>query len=117
MEEALASAMMTALRSNKAQAQQTELLRSILDKAPSARARLWDLLAKERERLGCTLAERLHCKAKDPRVILSARFALLVMETAADLSRQPTSRRSAKSIAKGLIGLVSGGMLVLPRMP
>jgi AcrR family transcriptional regulator len=45
VDEALAAAMLAAMRSGDRHPERTELLRSILDKTPSARARLWDLLA------------------------------------------------------------------------
>lgn len=116
VDEALARAMLTAMRSGDQHPERTELMRSILDRTPSARARLWDLLAKERERLGRTLAKRLKLKESDPRVILSARLALLVMETAADLWRLPRNRRSSHAIAINLIRILNSSEITLPKI-
>jgi AcrR family transcriptional regulator len=115
VDEALAAAMLAAMRSGDRHPERTELLRSILDKTPSARARLWDLLATERGRVGRTLAKRLKLKENDPRVILSARLALLIMETAADLWRKPGNRRSSHAIASSLIRLFTNDEVILPK--
>jgi len=116
VDEAFAAAMLTSMRSGDRHPERTELLRSIPDKTPSARARLWDLLATERARVGRTLAQRLKLKENEPRVLLSARLALLVMETAADLWRKPGNRRSSHAIASSLIRLFNNDEVILPKM-
>jgi AcrR family transcriptional regulator len=116
VDEALATAMLAVMRSGDRHPERTELLRSILDQTPSARARLWDLLATERERIGRTLARRLNLQQSDPRVILSARLALLVLETAADLCRKPGNRRSSHALVINLIRFLNKGEITLPKI-
>ena len=112
--EALGRALVTAFEASAGQQHRTLLLRSILDVTPSARASLWDLLSEQRDRIGRDLARRLKLKAHDPRVILSARTALLIAETAADLWRAPGNRKSPQAIIASLLRIASDGSLVLP---
>ena len=64
IERSLGSALLTGMRVGDQRPERTELLRHILDDTPSLRARLWDLLGTERERLGRTLAKRLSLPGK-----------------------------------------------------
>jgi AcrR family transcriptional regulator len=116
VDEALATAILAFFYRAEHQPNRLSLLRSILDQTPRARARLWDLLSEPRNRLGRELAKRQGLKEQDPRVILSARVALLITETAADMWRAPGNRRSARTLALTLIPVTSEGEVTVPKL-
>jgi AcrR family transcriptional regulator len=112
--KALAHAILVALEKADQQPERTLLMRSILDQTPIARARLWDMLAVERSRLGRVLAKRLKMKETDPRIILTARLAFLIAETASDLWRAQATKQSAVHYAKSLMTALSQNMILMP---
>ena len=115
VEQALASAVIRTLETYDREPGRSELVRSILDRSPNARARLGDFLAEQRSRLGQLLAERLNLEADDMRVIWISRVTCLLAETASDLWRNPQNTDSARSLVSQLMLVVSDTSLPLPR--
>lgn len=89
-------------------------MRDIIDQSPAARARVWDLLEHERQRIGAIIAERIGEPASSPRVVLSARFLVMLVETAADLTRYDPDPEAPHRTVAGLIDVVASGQLIVP---
>ncbi len=115
VQEALATTLIAALDVYDREPGRSELLRSILDRSPNARARLWDFLAEQRGRLGHLLAERLHLSPDHLKVIWLARVTYLLAETASDIWRDPGNSASARSLVSQLMEIASDPSLPIPR--
>ena len=114
--QALAKTILTALETTHELSSQSILIRNILDQNPIARARLWDMLEDLRRQLGETISERLRLPVTDLRVIMAARLAILVAETAGDIWRTHPKRRNASAIAGEIIRLLDSGAVPVPLM-
>lgn len=90
------------------------LLRTIIDQSPVARARVWDLLAEQREKIGEIVAGSLGRQPADYEVILAARIAILIAETAADVWRTSGDEIDPATIARDLVRTLRDGDVVLP---
>ncbi|RRA47100.1 TetR/AcrR family transcriptional regulator [Acidipila sp. EB88] len=75
------------------------LVRSILGQSPAARARLWDYLGEQQRGLAEQLAKSLHVAHDDPAVLLTARIAVDVLLTAADIWRASKGAVSSRATA------------------
>ena len=60
-------------------AEEILLVRSLIDQAPIARAKLWDILYQAERALNARLAEKLHLPEDDLQIVLSARLVLLTI--------------------------------------
>jgi AcrR family transcriptional regulator len=88
--------------------------RDVIDEAPAARARLWDLLAEHRAATGKAIAERAGGAPDDMAVQLSARIAVLIAETASDRYRADPAGPEPQEIARDLMRVLRSGEVVLP---
>jgi AcrR family transcriptional regulator len=117
VDEALAQAIFTVLDHEDGQRDEALLVRSILDRSPIPRARLWDYLDEQLHLLSQQLAERLHTTETDLRVILTARLAIMVVGTAADIWRAGGGVRSSRACAEQVMRLFQEQAVILPRAP
>lgn len=115
--EALADAIVSVLQNEDEHAEETLLVRSIIDKSPHARARLWDHLYEEFNQVAEVLAERMNAAKDDLRVVLTARLAFTIMGTAADIWRANGGTRSSRSIAEEAMRLFREQGVVVPCPP
>ena len=116
VEEALAEAIFEWAKWQDTNAEELLLVRSLIDQAPIARARLWDIVYQAEQALSARLAEKLHLPDDDLRVVLSARHVLLtIVGTAAEQWRASAGRSSAVAIAKQVIRLFEEHKVLIPR--
>lgn len=90
------------------------LIRTIIDQSPAARARVWDLQAEQRRRVGEFIAARTGRQVDDFSVILSARTVVLLIETTADIWRSGHEEVSGSDIARDLLAVLRSGEMILP---
>lgn len=114
VDEALAEAIFAVLEVEDSRAAETLLVRSIIDEAPIARARLWDYLAEQQRQLGKLIARRLHLKESDLRVKLTAQLAIMIAGMAADQWRASGGKRSSRSTAEELMRLLQEQAIIIP---
>jgi AcrR family transcriptional regulator len=117
VEEALAEAIFTAVQAEDEYAARTLLVRSIIDQAPTARARLWDYVYAQQKELSRLIAQRLRAKADDLRVVFTAQLAMAIMGLAADRWRDSGGRQASRATAEELMRLLAAGEIVFPRAP
>src|ERR1700722_12523684 len=79
VEEALAQAILEWAKWQDTNAEEILLVRSLIDQAPPARARLWDIVYQAEQALNALLAEKLHLPKDDLQVVLSARQVILTI--------------------------------------
>lgn len=115
VDEALAEAVFAVLEAEDSQAAETLLVRSIIDKAPIARARLWDLLAEQQRQLGKLIAHRLHAKESELRVKFTAQLAIMIAGLAADRWRASRSKQPSRGTAEELMRLLQEQAIIFPR--
>jgi hypothetical protein len=96
-------------------AAETLLVRSIIDEAPIARARLWDYLAEQQRQLGKLIARRLHLKENDLRVKFTAQLAIMIAGMAADRWRASGGERPSRVTAEEVMRLLQERAIVFPR--
>jgi AcrR family transcriptional regulator len=105
-EEELFAALAQAIRevaTEMAKNDQILQVRALLDQNASARARLWDFLARDRELLEQTISTRAGLPRTDVRVALAARVALLVVELASDTWRDNARDQSMSQITEDIL--------------
>ncbi len=117
VDEALAQAIFTTLEAEDARETETLLVRSIIDKAPVARARLWDYIAEQQRQLCKLLAHRLHAKPDDLRIVLAAQTAMMIAGIAADRWRSTGRKTPSRATAAELMRLIEQQAVVFPRPP
>ncbi len=117
VEEALAEAIFAALSLEEKGRNRALLVRSIIDKAPIPRARLWDYLYEQMHDLELRLADSLHLPADDLRIVLSARLVTTIVGTAADHWRAEGGRGSARAFAEEIMRLFNNREVVFPKPP
>ena len=117
LDEALAEAIFSVLAVEDEQSEETLLVRSIIDKSPIARARLWDYLASQQQQLAKLIADRLHAKPDDLRVVFTAQLAIMIFGIAADRWRATGGNPPSRQTAIELMRLLQNGAVVLPRPP
>jgi AcrR family transcriptional regulator len=116
VEEALAEAILEWAKWQDTNAEEILLVRSLIDQAPLARAKLWDILYQQERALGARLAEKLHLPEDDLRVVLSARHVLLtIIGTVAEQWRASAGRSSSIEYVKQAITMFEEHKVLLPR--
>lgn len=115
VDEALAEAIFTVAQENDRQAAQTRLVRSIIDKAPTARARLWDYVYSQQKELSRLIAGRLKTKPDDLRVVLTAQLVMAIVGLALDRWRASGGKLASRKTAEELMRLLEAGEVVFPR--
>lgn len=115
VEEALAEAIFSVVEESDRDAAQTLLVRSIIDKAPTARARLWDYIYAQQTELSRLIAERLKTKADDLRVALTAQLVMVIVGLAVDRWRASGGKRASRKTAEDMMRLLGAGEVVYPR--
>jgi AcrR family transcriptional regulator len=116
VEEALAEAILEWARWQDTNAEEILLVRSLIDQAPIARAKLWDILYQQERALSARLAEKLHLPEDDLWVVLSARHVLLtILGTAAEQWRASAGRCSSIAIAKQVMRMFEEHKVLIPR--
>jgi AcrR family transcriptional regulator len=117
VDEALAHAIFTALDKEDEEREETLLVRSILDRSPIPRARLWDYLDEQQHLLAQQIALRLDTAEDDLRVVLTARLAILIVGTAADIWRAEGGAGSGRARALEVMRLFQQQAVILPHPP
>jgi AcrR family transcriptional regulator len=117
LDEALAEAIFSVLAVEDEQRSETLLVRSIIDQSPIARARLWDYLAEQQRQLAGLIAQRLHVREGDLRVVLTANLAIMILGLAADRWRANGGDPPSRETARDLMRLVNEGAVIFPRPP
>ncbi len=115
IQEALAEAIFAVLVNEDENREKTLLVRSIVDQSPIPRARLWDYLAEQERQMGRLLAERLHTREDDLRVIATARLANMIVGISADVWRSGGGQAPSRKTAEELLRLFEAGGVILPR--
>jgi len=115
VDEALAEAIFAVLEVEDSRSAETLLVRSIIDEAPIARARLWDYLAEQQRQLGKLIAQRLRAKESDLRVKLTAQLAIMIAGLAADQWRASGGKRPSRATAENLMRLLQDREVIFPR--
>jgi AcrR family transcriptional regulator len=116
IEVALTNAMRAVLIVEDEEPEETRMTRSIIDQSPVARAKLWDHLADQRARLGALIAARLGKNENDFEVIMSARLAILIVETAADVWRTSDGAVPSNQIALDFTRVLREQRVILPNI-
>ena len=117
VEEALAEAIFTAIQEEDEHAAKTLLVRSIIDRSPTARARMWDYVYAHQRELSKLIARKLHTKADDLRVVFTAQLAMTIVGLAADRWRDSGGKQASRATAEELMRLLAAGKIVFPRAP
>lgn len=115
VDEALAEAIFAALRGEDERREETLLVRSIIDKSPIPRARLWDYLDEQLRDLARRLAQKLDLAEDDLRVVMTARLVILIVGTAADMWRASGGKSSSRSNAEEVMRLLREHAVIFPR--
>ncbi len=115
VDEALAEAIFAVLEVEDSRSAETLLVRSIIDEAPIARARLWDYLAEQQRQLGKLIAQRMRAKESDLRVKLTAQLAIMIAGLAADQWRADAGKRPSRATAENLMRLFQDREVIFPR--
>ena len=116
VEEALAEAILEWAKWQDTNAEEILLVRSLIDQAPIARAKLWDIVNQQEWSLSARLAEKLHLPEDDLRVVLSARHVLLtIIGTAAEQWRASAGSSSSIAIAKQVMRMFEEQKVLIPR--
>ncbi len=117
VDEALAEAIFAVAETGDEHAEETLLVRSIIDRSPTARARLWDYVYAQQKELSLLIAQRLQLKPDDLRAVFAARLALTIWGMAADRWRASGGKKASRSTAEELMRLLEAGEVALPRAP
>ena len=116
VEEALAEAIIEWAKWQDANSEEVLLVRSLIDQAPIARARMWDVVYQSERDLKARLAEKLHLPEDDLRVVLSVRLVLLtIIATVADQSRASDGRSPSIEYAKRAMKMFEEHKVLIPR--
>jgi AcrR family transcriptional regulator len=114
VDEALVKAVFAALRSTDENPEKALLVRSIVDRAPVPRARLFDLAYVQIEKMSRLLAEQLKLPKDDLRIELTVRMVHLITGVAGDRWRANGGRGSAVAYAKQVIKACEGHPIIWP---
>ena len=116
VEEALAEAILEWAKWQDTNAEEILLVRSLIDQAPLARARLWDIVYQAEQALNTLLAEKLHLPKDDLQVVLSARQVILtIIGTAAEQWRASAGSSSSIAIAVQVLRMFAEHKVLIPR--
>lgn len=114
MDEALVNAIFAVLKSQDKSSEEILLVRSIVDKSPVPRARLFDLAYVQLEKVNRLLAEKLKLPKDDLRIELTVRMVHLITGVAGDRWRANGGRGSAVAYAKQVIKILEGNHSIWP---
>ena len=92
-------------------------LRDLLDRAPSPRARLWDILAQERTLLEEAIATRTAGLSDQLWVGLAAHTTMMIAEMSLDLCRSSVHPVTSADASRDIITMLAADSVVLPRLP
>jgi AcrR family transcriptional regulator len=116
VEEALAEAILEWAKWQDTNSEEILLVLSLIDQAPIARAKLWDIVNQQERSLSARLAEKLHLPEDDLRVVLSSRHVLLtIIRTVAEQSRASAGRSSSIEYANQAMRMFEEHQVPLPR--
>jgi AcrR family transcriptional regulator len=116
VEEALAEAILEWAKWQDTNSEEILLVLSLIDQAPIARAKLWDLVNQQERSLSARLAEKLHLPEDDLRVVLSSRHVLLtVIRTVTEQSQASAGRSASIAIAKQVMRMFEKQKVLIPR--
>ena len=116
VEEALAEAILEWAKWQDTNAEEILLVRSLIDQAPLARAKLWDILYQQERALSARLAEKLRLPEDDLRVVLSARHVLFtIIGTAAERWRASAGRSSSIEYVEQAMRMFEEHKVLIPR--
>jgi AcrR family transcriptional regulator len=114
-EEALAESILAFARWQDANAEEILLVRSLIDRAPSVRAKMWDVLYQYQRNLNARLAETLRLPEDDLRVVLAARLVISINSVVADHWRANAGKISSIVYARRALKLFAEQKILLPR--
>ena len=116
VEEALAATILEWAKRQDANAEEELLVRSLIDQAPIARARLWDILYQHERSMSVVLAEKLHLPEDDLQVVLSVRLLLIpIFGTVTDRWRASGGKSSCVAHAKQVMKVFEEHKVLIPR--
>jgi len=116
VEEALAEAILEWAKWQDTNAEEILLVSSLIDQAPIARARLWDIVYQAEQALNARLAEILHLPKDDLQIVLSVRLVLLtIINTLADQRRARDGKFSSSVCAKRVMRMFEEHKVLIPR--
>jgi AcrR family transcriptional regulator len=116
VEEALGEALLEWAEWQDTNSEEILLVLSLIDQAPIARAKLWDLVNQQERSLSARLAEKLHLPADDLRVVLSSRHVLLtVIRTVTEQSLASAGKSSSVAITKKVMKMFEEHKVLSPR--
>ena len=116
VEEALAEAILEWARWQDTNAEELLLVRSLIDQAPIARAKLWDIVYQQERALSASLAEKLNLPEDDLQIVLSVRQILLtIIGTAAEQWRASAGRSSSIEYVKQAMRMFEEHKVLIPR--
>jgi AcrR family transcriptional regulator len=116
VEEALAEAILEWAKWQDTNSEEILLVLSLIDQAPIARAKLWDIINQQERSLSARLGEKLHLPEDDLRVVLSSRHVLLtIIRTVAEQSRASAGRSSSIEYANQAMRMFEEHQVPLPR--
>jgi AcrR family transcriptional regulator len=92
-------------------------IRTLIDQSPGPRARLWDVLARNRGAFESAIAARLGEPADSAHVKLTAGLTQLTIELVADLWRTSEGTRQLSEIARTVLADEAMAGVVAPRLP
>lgn len=116
VEEALAEAILEFAKWQDANAEEILLVRSLIDQAPSVRAKLFDVSNQHLQSLSARLAEKLHLPENDLQVELSARLVISIINaTVAEQWRASAGKFSSIEYAKQAMRMFEEHKVLLPR--
>lgn len=114
VEEALVRTIFAVLKSVDENSEKALLVRSIIDKAPIPRARLFDLGYDQVEKMSRLLAAKLKLPEDDPRVELTVRIVHLITGFAGDRWRAGGGKGSVIAHAKQVIKILENSPGIWP---
>jgi len=116
VEEALAEAILEWAKWQDTNSEEILLVLSLIDQAPIARAKLWDLVNQQERSLSARLAEKLHLPEDDLRVVMSSRLVLLtIIRTVTEQSRVSAGKSSSIECAKQAMRMFEEHKVLIPR--
>ena len=116
VEEALAEAILEWAKWQDTNAEELLLVRSLIDQAPIARAKLWDIVYQQERALSARLAEKLDLPEDDLQIVLSVRHVLLtIIGTAAEQWRASAGQSSSIEYVKQAMRMFEEHKVLIPR--
>jgi AcrR family transcriptional regulator len=116
VEEALAEAILEWAKWQDTNSEEILLVLSLIDQAPIARAKLWDIVNQQERSLSARLAEKLNLHEDDLRVVLASRHVLLtIIRTVSEQSQAGAGRSSSIEYAKKAMRMFAEHKVPLPR--